>query len=36
MTASQEDAFRTILALAAGSLSEEQLAAWFERNTTQC
>ncbi len=31
--ASQEDAYLTILALAAGELSEEQLAQWFEANT---
>jgi death-on-curing protein len=33
VTATQEDAFHTVLALAAGELTEEQLAAWFERNT---
>ncbi len=33
MTASQEDAYLTILGLAAGEISEEQLALWFERNT---
>jgi death-on-curing protein len=33
VTASQEDAFLTILGLAAGEISEDQLAAWFERNT---
>lgn len=33
VTASQEDAYLTILALAAGELSEAQLADWFERNT---
>lgn len=33
VTASQEGAFLTILALADGALSEEQLAAWFERFT---
>ncbi|KAA6463354.1 type II toxin-antitoxin system death-on-curing family toxin [Acidobacteria bacterium AB60] len=33
MTATQEDAFETMLRLAAGEISEEQLAAWFERNT---
>jgi len=33
VTARQEDAYETILALAAGALSEDQLAAWFERNT---
>jgi death-on-curing protein len=31
--AKQEDAYNTILALAAGELSEEQLALWFENNT---
>jgi death-on-curing protein len=30
--ASQEDAFLTILGLAAGEIGEDQLAAWFERN----
>jgi death-on-curing protein len=33
VTASQEDAFLTILGLAAGEISEDQLALWFERNT---
>ncbi len=33
VTASQEDAYLTILGLAAGEISEEQLAQWFERNT---
>jgi death-on-curing protein len=33
VTASQEDAFITILGLAAGEISEEQLAQWFEENT---
>jgi death-on-curing protein len=33
VTASQEDAFLTILGLAAGEVSEDQLTAWFERNT---
>jgi death on curing protein len=33
VTASQEEAYLTILALADGTLSEEQLALWFERNT---
>jgi death-on-curing protein len=33
VTASQEDAFLTILGLAAGEITEDQLAAWFERNT---
>jgi len=31
--ASQEDAYRTILGLAAGEISEPELADWFERNT---
>lgn len=31
--ASQEDAFLTVLGLAAGEISEDQLSAWFERNT---
>lgn len=31
--ASQEDAALTILALAAGEMSEDQLADWFEHNT---
>jgi death-on-curing protein len=31
--ASQEDAFLTILGLAAGEIGEDQLAQWFERNT---
>jgi len=31
--ASQEDAFLIILGLAAGEITEEQLARWFERNT---
>jgi len=31
--ASQEDAFLTILGLAAGEITEEQLAQWCERNT---
>jgi death-on-curing protein len=34
VTASQEDAFLTILGLAAGEITEDQLAQWFERNTT--
>ena len=34
VTATQEDAYLTILGLAAGEISEEQLAAWFERNTS--
>lgn len=33
VTASQEEAYETILDLAAGALSEDQLAAGFERNT---
>lgn len=33
LTATQEDAYRTILALAAGELSEQELADWFEQNT---
>jgi death-on-curing protein len=33
VTASQEDAYLTILGLAAGEISEDQLALWFERNT---
>lgn len=33
VTASQEDAFLTVLGLAAGEISEDQLALWFERNT---
>ncbi len=33
VTASQEDAYLTILGLAAGEVSEEELAAWFGRNT---
>jgi death-on-curing protein len=33
VTAGQEDAYSTILGLAAGEVSEQQLAAWFERNT---
>jgi death on curing protein len=35
VTASQEDAYRTILALAAGEITEAELAEWFERNTRQ-
>ena len=34
VTASQEDAYLTFLALAAGNVSEDQLAAWFAHNTT--
>src|SRR5260370_23696030 len=33
VTASQEDAYLTILGLAARELSQDQLALWFERNT---
>jgi len=33
VTASQEDAYLTILGLAGGEISEEQLAQWFEANT---
>ena len=33
VTATQEDAYLTILGLAAGEVSEDELAAWFERNT---
>jgi len=33
VTASQEEAYLTILGLAAGEICEEQLALWFERNT---
>jgi death on curing protein len=33
VTSGQEDAYRTILALAAGEVSEAELASWFERNT---
>jgi len=33
VTASQEDAYLTILGLAAGEISEEQLAVWLEQNT---
>lgn len=36
VTASQEDAYLTILALAAGELNEAELADWFERNTAPC
>jgi len=32
VTASQEDAFLTILGLATGEITEDQLALWFERN----
>ena len=33
--ASPEDAYLTILSLAAGELTEEQLEQWFEKNTEQ-
>ena len=33
VNASQEDAFLTILGLAAGEISEEQLTQWFESST---
>jgi len=33
VTAPQEDAFLTILGLAAGEISERELAVWFARNT---
>jgi death-on-curing protein len=33
VTASQEDAYDTILALAAGEIGEQQIAEWFDRNT---
>jgi len=33
VNASQEDAFLTILGLAAGEISEDELAQWFDRNT---
>jgi death on curing protein len=33
--ASQEDVYLTILGLAAGEISEEQLTLWFERNTAE-
>lgn len=33
VTATQEDAYVTILGLAAGEITEDQLTAWFERNT---
>jgi death-on-curing protein len=33
VTASQEDAFLTILGLAAGEITEDQLAQWFQSNT---
>lgn len=35
VVASQEEAYLTFMALAAGKLSEEELASWFERNTRQ-
>jgi death-on-curing protein len=34
VTASQEDAYATILALAAGELTEAELALWFAEHTT--
>jgi len=34
LTATQEDACLTILALAAGDLTEPELAQWFDRNTS--
>jgi death-on-curing protein len=33
MTASQEDSFYIIYGLAAGKVTEDQLAAWFEKNS---
>jgi death on curing protein len=33
LTASQDDRYETFLRLAEGTLSEDQLALWFERNT---
>jgi death-on-curing protein len=33
VTASQEDAYDTILTLAAGETGEQQIAEWFDRNT---
>jgi death on curing protein len=33
VTASQEDAYETILALAAGEIGEQEVAEWFGRNT---
>lgn len=33
MTVTQEEAYYTFLSLAAGDLTEDQLAQWFERNT---
>jgi len=33
VTASQEDTYATILALAAGEINEQQLTDWFETNT---
>jgi death-on-curing protein len=35
VTANQEDAYLAIFGLAAGQISELQLATWFERNTAQ-
>jgi death-on-curing protein len=34
VTASQEDAYLTILGLAAGEITEPELTLWFQRNTT--
>jgi len=36
VTASKEDRVLTFWSLAEGSLSEDQLALWFERNTAPC
>ena len=33
VTATQEDAYRTILGLAAGEIDEQQMADWFDLNT---
>jgi death-on-curing protein len=33
VAATQEDAYLTILGLAAGEITENQLAQWFEQNT---
>jgi hypothetical protein len=33
MTATQEDAYFVIYDLAAGKLTEEELTAWFEKNS---
>jgi death on curing protein len=35
VTATQEDAYLTFLSLAAGTLSEEDLTAWFAKNSAQ-